>query len=91
MTNLFPADENRIFGRLFYYVAEPIPHQNYTVHWNLIEGTGPGMQDTQSFTKLVRFGGTYNQFNGGSNFNFEERPRPTDRRSWGFMSSMARS
>ena len=75
VTSLFPEHSGRLFGRVFFYAAEPLPEIGDTVHWNVVEGTGP---NGQGGTKFVRYGGTYNEFNnGGYIFNFDQRPRPS--------------
>ena len=75
VTSLFPEHSGRLFGRVFFYAAAPLPEIGDTVHWNVVEGTGP---NGQGGTKFVRYGGTYNEFdNGGYIFNFDQRPRPS--------------
>jgi hypothetical protein len=75
VASLFPEHSGRLFGRVFFYAADPVPEIGDTVHWNVVEGTGP---NGQGGTKFVRYGGTYNEFdNGGYIFNFDQRPRPS--------------
>jgi hypothetical protein len=73
----FPAPGNTFYGRVFFYVESPVPQQDYTVHWNLVEALGPAMQGAESYTSKIRYGGTYNPFNEGYIFNVEAQPRPS--------------
>jgi hypothetical protein len=77
MSEGFPTEDNAHYGRLFFYVASPITRLDSTIHWNAVEALGPGMLGDESFTTLVRYGGTYNNFADDYVWNYEQRPRPT--------------
>lgn len=78
--SLFPRDDDVIWGRLFFYVADPGP--DAFVHWNIVEATGPSTTNANT-QKLVRYGGVAvrdraNAFDFDNwLFNFEQRPRPS--------------
>ncbi len=75
----FPRADDIVWGRLFFYIAQPGP--DAFVHYNLVEATGASQQD-EGIQKLVRYGGVAvrdlaNAFEFDNwLFNFEQRPQP---------------
>jgi hypothetical protein len=69
----FPAAAQGFWGRVFFYVEDPIPTRFN--HWTLIEAVGP---EQSGSNVLVRFGGIDNPGVPAHHFlfNFEKNPRP---------------
>jgi hypothetical protein len=72
-TETFPAAAQGFWGRVFFYVQDPIPSEFN--HWTLVEAVGP---EQSGSSVLVRYGGIDNPGVPAHHFlfNYEKVPRP---------------